>query len=343
MLHPPVAPVIRADALQPYLDGADPADMEQSLRAFIRHQCATWPGLLEARRALAQATTKEMFLEHLSVAVQHNPRRVKSVAADVDERSIRARPCFLCPDSLYPHQMALPFLPGWYILNNPFPIFSDHLVITAVRHRPQTIGDELECMVAFVRQTNAAFMAFYNGPDCGASAPDHLHFQACPAGSIPLPQQVMGLVSRDRLPAQRRDIENSAAARCLAVTLDNRGVFFCLTGDDALLCRRLRSVLAFLRGRTGAAGEPMVNLMVSGHGTQLLGMVFPRRAHRPACFFRSGAAGLLVSPGAVDVGGLTIVPRAEDFKKITAADLLDIYAQVCHSHRVFDGLDLPEA
>jgi hypothetical protein len=72
-------------------------------------------------------------------------------------------------------------------------------------------------------------------------------------------------------------------------------------------------------------------------------MVFPRRAHRPACFFRSGAAGLLVSPGAVDVGGLTIVPRAEDFKKITAADLLDIYAQVCHSHRVFDGLDLPEA
>ncbi len=331
--------IITPDDLRPFLPGEPPGTFRDTLNAFISHQQSTWPGLQDARSSLDDVLLKTMPLEDLSVQVQHNPNRIKSVSAKVDAASVNSRPCFLCPDQLYPNQKGLPFKDTWLVLNNPFPIFRNHLVITHRNHVPQLIGDDLAAMASFVHDVDFSFLAFYNGPACGASAPDHLHFQACPLDDIPLPGQILDL-DRTGATTPLKPLDLNTDGSCYTACLDNRGLFICLTESSDYLCGCMEAAMAHLACKTPDTGEPMVNLIISGSKNRYTGILFPRKAHRPDCFFRDDHTGLLISPGAVDVGGLVIVPRPEDFQKITSGHVLDIFGQVCYGTDIFEDLKI---
>jgi len=324
--------------LASYLEGKNPECFTDRLHAFIRQQCETWPELKEARGNLAQSLTKTFFLSGLEVRLQHNPYRIKSSSTRVDKAFIDKRPCFLCPDRLYPDQKALVYQRSWLILNNPYPIFPDHLVIASRDHLPQDIHSCLGAMTDFVQDSNFSFTSFYNGPACGASAPDHLHFQACPEGGIPVTAQLDHLLCLHKGASPFTAAGGHASGTCLTGELDRRAVFICLTGDKAFLVHRMTAVVDYLKEKTRQAEEPKINVIISPYQHSFMGLIFPRRAHRPACYFRDDPGKMLVSPGAVDIGGLIILPRRQDYDGMTAEVLLGIFSEVCYEKDIFRGL-----
>ena len=326
--------IITEAELQPFLAGRNPGLIGDRLAAFIEAQCAAWPLLAEARKGLDRVLQKQVALQDCAVTVQHNPGRIRSCATRVDKAWIAERPCFLCPDRLYPGQKGLPYLQDWLILNNPFPIFYDHLVVTHTRHIPQRIEAALDVMLEIVRDLGGAYTAFYNGPACGASAPDHLHFQLCPEGQLRLPDQLAAPGRRAALSALAED----ASGSWYIGTADQRGFFFCTAPDPHVVRAQLTAAIRLLAKRLPDPEEPCINLIVAGSTNACRGVLLPRKAHRPACYYREDAAGLLVSPGAVDLGGVVILPRPEDYAKIDKALLLQIFSEVCRGAEVFEGL-----
>jgi len=307
------------------------------VQAFIKQQALNWPALMKARVQLAQAVTRTVTLEDFEVTLQFNPARIVSAQSAVDAESIRQRPCFLCPHNLPREQRALLYQDTWLILNNPVPLFLNHLVVSSLKHAPQRLSDALPTMISLVADLEFKFCAFYNGPACGASAPDHVHFQMAPERTIPLIEQLVdGMDTNAEKPGLIKltcDREGS----CYGGYSDNRSFFFCATQNPGYLLERLRHIVARLPAASDSPLEPMLNLIIAGNAGTYYGLLFPRRAHRPQCYFKPEPDALLVSPGAVDVAGLIIVPRSEDFKKIDKNTILKIYQDVCHGRDVFEG------
>ncbi len=191
-------------------------------------------------------------------------------------------------------------------------------------------------MISFVADLNGSFEAFYNGPACGASAPDHLHFQAYPAGGIPLVSQVQLLLAAGMGISQIDDMQGQGA--CFAGDVDRRGVFICRSPHPAALEVDMRRAVTHLKKVTCAQAEPLVNILIAADGTDLIGMLLPRKAHRPACYFSQDADHMVVSPGAVDAGGLLVLPRREDYERMTREQVLGIFSEVCHDSHIFSGL-----
>lgn len=327
--------------LKPFLNGKDNPSFSKTLQAFIKQQVSSWPELKSALLDLDNQMIKDLMLADLPVRLHHNPRRIKSSAAKVDKAAIDKRPCFLCPGSLYEKQLGLSWHDHWLILNNPFPIFKDHLVISSKDHVLQNVHDALPAMVDFVEDSCFSFSAFYNGPACGASAPDHLHFQACRNHDLLIISQLEKMLADVNFPAPSITPPN-ASCRIHAVTLDNRGMLVCCSAEKDLVRSRLMQALSFLKKQTGSSEEPLVNILLFGARGRFTAVLFPRKAHRPECFFLEGSAKMLISPGTVDVCGSIILPRREDFDRMDRAKALKIYTEVCLDHWVFKNLSFSD-
>ena len=234
----------------------------------------------------------------IEVVLQYNPARIASASAKVDKKSIKERACFLCAENRPEIQKGIPFLDKYIILCNPFPILQNHLTIPLYSHVPQLIGKKMDDMLTLTEQL-PNYIVFYNGPKCGASAPDHFHFQA-------------GL---------KTDV--------------------LLTGDNALRsCLRIETelkeeaeelfydVYSYLKTHQPDEAEPMMNIISFMENNNFVIHVFPRKLHRPWQYSTEGKNRLLVSPGALDMAGMFITPRKEDFEKISRVEIEDIYAQV---------------
>ena len=232
------------------------------------------------------------------VVLQYNASRFISASAKVDTKSIQERRCFLCADNRPDVQQGIPFLDKYMILCNPFPILQNHLTIPLHTHVPQLIGKKIIDMLSLT-ELLPDYIVFYNGPKCGASAPDHFHFQA-------------GLKSKVLL-----STENSLRS-CLRVESD--------TKEDAE--QQFNDVYNYLKTHQPDEEEPMMNIISFMENNNYIIHVFPRKLHRPWQYSAEGKAQLLVSPGALDMAGMFITPRKEDFEKIDRDDIEDIYAQV---------------
>jgi hypothetical protein len=318
--------IISDEQLQPYHESSDNC-LPSRLQAFIRQQHATWPALATAHRQLSKTMRRILRLPDSDIELQYNPGRTRSTTAKVSADDVAQRPCFLCPANLYPEQLALPLSPNWLILNNPFPIFNDHLVISSNSHTDQLLAPALPAMIKLVTDFEGNFSAFYNGARCGASAPDHLHFQACPAGMLPLERQLQPFLDKP-------EHENTTWT---FHTLDNRGVGLCRATSAKELLEYLQTMCAHLNLSAEPGQEAELNLIIFGRRGKLAAACLPRRAHRPACFFASGDDQLVISPGAVDVGGLAILPRQQDFDRMTNNKMLSIYREVCLPADVMAG------
>ena len=264
---------------------------------------------------------KELNVNGTLYKVQFNPARIVSSGAKVDAKSIKERKCFLCPANLPAVQKGIPFEGHYNILVNPFPIFPRHLTVPETAHVAQRIAPRFGDMLDLARQLTD-YTIFYNGPKCGASAPDHAHFQAGNKGFMPIEQdwrrQVAGKVAdygQGTLwwlnDAPRTTLVIESADRKTAIKLFDT-VYHSLDiqpGED----------------------EPMMNVLVMYEDNKWIVFVFPRAKHRPACYTAEGDANLLSSPASVDLGGVFITPVEKDFIKITAEDIAQILGEVCLS------------
>lgn len=234
----------------------------------------------------------------VEVVLQYNPSRFISASAKIDDKSIKERKCFLCAENRPQVQKGIPFLDKYMILCNPYPILENHITIPLHSHVPQLMGKKMSDMLSLTEML-PNYIVFYNGPKCGASAPDHFHFQAG------LKQDIL------------LSSENSLRS-CLRIESESK--------EDAE--EVFYDVYDFLKFQQPLEEEPMMNIISFMENSKYIIHVFPRRLHRPWQFSAEGKAQLLVSPGALDMAGMFITPRKEDFDRIDRDDIEDIYSQV---------------
>ena len=320
------------------------------LDKFVRDQLSVWPLAAANFRTLKQAQTRTLEVGGLNVRIQHNPGRIRSSAANVDKAAIQARQCFLCPDARPAEQRSLLFEGRkgrkYDILVNPYPIFPRHLVIARDKHVDQSIWKCLTDM-ADLAHHYIGTTVFYNGPRCGASAPDHMHFQACPRGILPLEKDI------DRqLDIRGEDLTYLTSvkeAELFHYTKFTRGVFVLRARTSKSLAKLFYRLLDCVPTPEGES-EPMFNLLMwykslSGgrrpagntHGLaafEYRAIVILRGSHRSHHYFDEGPDHLTMSPGSADMAGLFIVPDEADYAKLDSRLLTEMLSEVSVSEAV---------
>ena len=314
------------------------------LDKFVRDQLSVWPLAAANFRALKDAQTRELPVGGLTVRIQHNPARIRSSAAKVDKASIQARSCFLCADARPKEQRTLKFEGRkgrkYDILVNPYPIFPGHLTIARDRHVDQSIWKCLTDM-ADLAHHYTGLTVFYNGPRCGASAPDHMHFQACPRGMLPLENAVD--CQLDTHGDDLAFLTSVKEAQLFHYKKFTRGVFVLRARTSKSLAKLFYRLLDCVPTPEGET-EPMFNLLMwykslaggrrpagNTHGLaafEYRAIVLLRGAHRSHHYFDEGPDHLTMSPGCADMAGLFIAPQAEDYAKLDSRLLTEMLSEV---------------
>ena len=291
----------------------------EQVEKLIEQQLVVWQTPRDNYAALQNVEVKEFKVKRSTIKVQFNPARIVSSAAKVDNKSLKERKCFLCAANRPEVQEGIAWGENYTILINPFPIFPKHLTIPCNDHTDQRILARIGDMMAIAKDL-PGFTLFYNGPKCGASAPDHMHFQAGNRGFLGF--------ETDYLAADKKEvISNVGATLSLLSGLANAAFLIEAVEIDAAteLFVTLYNALEIPEGEE----EPMLNILCWSEEGKWKVAVFPRRKHRPACYSAEGDANILISPASVDMGGVFITPLEKDFKKITADDLEQILDEVC--------------
>ena len=280
---------------------------DSSISRFFNRQLEKWDDARHRFRDLKHVETKKLSEE---VRLQFNPARIVSTGAKIDKKTLGERPCFLCDKNRPKEQMSQQIDERFHLLVNPFPILPVHFTIPARKHQPQAIYKNYGEMHRFL-SLHSELMVFYNGPKCGASAPDHLHFQAGTSGILPLQ------ANWQRLSRNLTDIISLNDEEKIAVVRDFIVPAFVIISkseesDETLFHRLYKSM-----PMRGDETEPMMNIIAWRKEDEYISVVIPREKHRPEAYFAEGDAQVMVSPGALDMSGLIITPREEDFHKLT--------------------------
>lgn len=285
-------------------------------RLFVQ-QRQQWSLFREGEASLATVQTKTLAWAGAQVVVQANPGRKRSIHARVDAQTIAARSCFLCPESMPVEERGIG-LGDLVVLPNPYPILRQHCTVPDRTHRPQQLAGKIADLFKLARAVGPEMLVFYNGPRCGASAPDHFHFQVCDAHSIPL---------LNELP-----LAGNGSLR-KAHTSFGRNMLLLASPDAVELQQQLEHALRILRGYSSSADlnsheEPMFNLISLVRDGRYWAILFPRAAHRPSCFTAPGDARLAISPAALEMAGLLVVSDPNQLDRVDAKMAHTIYQEV---------------
>ena len=297
-------------------------DYSRVIDRLIVRQLRDWDVAGANYEALAGAVTRTLHLDEATITLQFNPERRRSSAAAIDKKSILSRKCFLCSENQPAKQKAMLWGDHYKIQVNPYPIFSRHLTIADLRHVPQRLAGRVGDMLSLARAL-PDFVVFYNGPQCGASAPDHAHFQAGAKGEMPLCGEILHATTHLLTDGDEGFIG----------FVDSLGrSLFTIETTTVRAAERYALRLLDLLPPTDGGDEPMVNVLCWWDTTDRAWrmVIFPRRKHRPACY-GEGEGRLLLSPGAVDMGGLWAVPEFKDYDTLTAAQVQALYDELCLS------------
>lgn len=300
------------------------------MEGFFRSQLEQWPLAQENYKGLERVMLKDVHMPGgCVVRVQFNPARMRSSAAKVDKKTISERPCFLCEKNLPPEQERILFEDRYLILVNPYPIFNRHLTIALRKHEDQLIAGRFADMLRLASALDN-YTVFYNGPRCGASAPDHFHFQAGARGFMPAEEEVLSL--------RRKLIADDGTLRISTIENYHRHMLVMEGPGIEDLDRWFTEIYDILHLMQEGMDESMLNILAGRYGGSWRVMIFPRARHRPAQFFEEGEKQVLLSPASVDFGGVWITPRPDDFEKIDAAIVDDIFGQVSLGDAEWTGL-----
>ena len=301
-------------ARQHLLQGKADIMEDSSISRFFNRQLEVWTDARHRFRDLKHVETRQ-FSDQLKL--QWNPARIVSTGAKIDKKTLGERPCFLCDKNRPKEQMSKQIDEKFHLLVNPFPILPVHFTIPARKHQPQLIYKNYGEMHRFI-SLHSDLMVFYNGPKCGASAPDHLHFQAGTNGILPLQ------TNWQRLSRNLTDVISLNDEEKIAVVRDFLVPAFVIISksaeSDEALFRRLYKAMP----QRGDETEPMMNIISWRKGEEFISVVIPREKHRPEAYFAEGCAQFVVSPGALDMSGLIITPREDDFRKLTEEKALSL-------------------
>ncbi len=287
--------------------------LPQAIAELLAQQRETWPALREGETALAAMPTRVLGSGDATLRAQANLRRRVSTFARTDTRSIAQRPCFLCETNLPPEERGVAF-DDLVIMPNPFPAVPEHLTLASREHVPQRLAGRVGSMLGAAQGLGDEYFVLYNGPRCGASAPDHFHFQAGRCALMPI--------------FDHSELDDGAGVRVIAagarVALRVRAA----TLDEAQA--QVDSALLSLATLDAEPPEAKVNVLATYRQSHFVILIFPRTRHRPANFFEPGQA-LAISPASLEMAGLVVVCDEDEFASIAASDVESIFEQVCVS------------
>jgi Domain of unknown function (DUF4922) len=286
--------------------------MTHEVEELFKRQLRAWPQLAKGVEGLAQAKTRSVRIDWFDIFIRHIPHRMASTTASVDRESVAKRPCFLCAENLPSEEEGLQFNDDFTIYCNPFPIVDRHLTIAHREHGLQRIANQFGNMLDLAASLDGYFIV-YNGPECGASAPDHMHFQAGSRVLFPIAKDTAGLTG-------------------VAVPNYRRNVFLFRGRDRSALIDLMDRAIDLLAKATNKRTEPMVNIAVSCERGEWVTYLFPRGKHRPEVFYTGE---LTVSPASIDLCGIFVVPLAQDFERITGDAIAAIFREITLSDYLF--------
>ena len=308
-------------ARQQMLQGKQELMNDSPLQRFFNRQLERWDDARKRYHDLRNVKTRELVVGASSIQVQWNPARMVSTGASIDKQTIQERPCFLCEQNRPKEQFKKSIDSQYDLLVNPFPILPTHFTIPSVKHRPQLIR-EAYGEIHKLLEEYPELMVFYNGPKCGASAPDHAHFQAGTSGRLPLQKSWKRLSHNLTQIISLNDDENISLIEdypCPALLIRSRSQY----GDEQLFLRLYEAL-----PQHEDESEPMMNIVSWRKDEEYYSVVFLRGKHRPDCYYAEGADQFIISPGALDMAGLIITPRQEDFERLTPEKALGILSEV---------------
>ena len=288
---------------------------------LFNEQEHAWPRLRDGVAALKGVEVRTLQCNGYDVQLQFNPKRIHSTGAKVDAKSIQERKCFLCLENLPSEQQGIFYKNEFHLQCNPVPIYHHHGTIVHVHHIPQAIEGQFDLILNLVKDLAPSFSLFYNGPQCGASAPDHLHFQASPAGKIPIE-----LDSLDSQWTEYRKMWNHV--KIFTMKNYGRGIVILDSDDSQKLSALFQQILAVMQNILAAKEEPPLNIIFTYSDSRWRIIIIPRTKHRPVVYFKEGEDKILISPASVDIGGLVITPIEKDFRRVDATMIQTIFREV---------------
>jgi ribosomal protein S18 acetylase RimI-like enzyme len=288
---------------------------------LLSEQKNAWKELREGYESLKNVRERDLNCTGFSVRLQYNAGRIKSSTAEVSKINTRERQCFLCLDHLPEGQRGILYRTDYLILGNPMPVFSSHFTVSHIDHRLQAIDEHVQTFLQLMSDFGPSWTVLYNGPKCGASAPNHFHFQVAPSGKMPIEKEIR---EEKRLTLLRR-VDGVLLYRVRGLGRET----IVLEGDDPKSIERvLKDFQNALKKVLITDEEPMMNIAGFYEEGKWRLVIFPRRKHRPSVFFKEGNARMVISPGVIDMGGLMITPVEKDFKGLDPAIVEDIYGEV---------------
>ncbi len=291
---------------------------------LLKLQLEDWTQLKKGYKSLATVKTKSFWYSGFKVLVQFNPGRLKSTSAEVDKESINERECFLCAENLPEAQKGIGILRKYLILCNPYPIFPEHFTIASLEHQPQEILSSFEDLIDITRKLSSKYSVIYNGPKCGASAPDHLHFQAGTKNFMPVEDEF------NYLKNEYGEIITETSNLIISAVDDGLRKFISIeTKDSNLLNEVFQNIYNTYDSLNNGNEEPMMNIVSSYEeefGWRLI--IFLRSKHRSSHYYLEGKEKIMISPAAIDLGGVCIAPVERDFKKVSREIIAEIFYEV---------------
>ncbi len=285
---------------------------------LLADQKKSWPKLAYAYRELANVRTRSITCGGYKIYLQFNPQRAVSSGAAVDVESIKSRPCFLCKDNLPSEQQGILYRNQYLVLCNPAPIFENHFTIVALEHQPQEITSSINWLLRLSTDLSPDYAVFYNGPACGASAPDHLHFQMIPVNALPFLSELRELPPVKEISSVRYSRGKGFDRSVIVLESKNADE---LTKQFMCLLKAAQKILA-------TNDEPLVNVICTYTGNCWRLAIFLRQKHRPDAYFAEGKNRIFVSPGAIDMAGVIIAPHLDDYNRLDCNTIRDIYQEV---------------
>jgi hypothetical protein len=298
-----------------------PGSQIEKLKALYKEQLNNWPLLQKGVTELGGIKKRHVSLDGEQLIIQFNPARMASVAAKVDQATIKARPCFLCAENLPPEQGGIILGQDTVALANPMPIFDEHFTLTHPNHCRQDISDKMGELLDVSKELGASYAVFFNGAKAGASAPDHHHLQSCPADSFPLIQKLRGHLLPVSLIKHIDETKIETALFC-----KNR--YLVLSGPNKISLEKISLEIFAIFSKIHTDGADLINVLslFSGGIWQIL--IILREKHRSSHFFAEEPNKLMISPATVEMSGVIVTARESDFDKISPEDIRAIYSEV---------------
>jgi len=309
-------------------------DYSSAADYLFNSQLKSWSLMKKNYSALKNIQTKSFWFEGMKLKVQFNPERIISTSAKVDESSISNRVCFLCMKNLPEEQKGISIRDDFILLCNPYPIFPQHFTIVSLNHIPQLISEYFGEFLEISKLLSPKHTLIYNGPACGASAPDHLHFQAGTRQSIPIENDIQQMKND----YGQIVFENESITTAF-INDGLRSIIIIESIHQSLLEKSFSKIFQEFENVSSAEPEPMMNLLCTydkEFGWSVI--IFLRSKHRPECFYKNDPDKILISPAAVDLGGLIITPREEDFLRADEELLKKILNEVSLDQNTFSIL-----